>query len=278
MTTGGNRAGMRRLSRSDRGLSEIVGTLMLVIIVVSAATLLAAFVATYQKQLQTEETFTHDQNLESIHVLAVNTSVANGNYSAFGFTLGSEYVNPSIVTGIWINDQPLKFFNWKDLSNGSTGFFRVGGNLNISSFEQVSIWLTLNTSSPNFSFFDNNSVPTPNRYVKIDVFTYLQNDFTRVFLPPTALALASEVFPSPTNPIVLFDGSTSFQPGTNATIVQWSWLCTNQSNHADTIGPQLGEEIQFPPSDFGTAIWWVNLTVTNSVGLEGTTSITWTTP
>jgi len=269
---------MRRLQRSERGLSEIVGTLMLVIIVVSAATLLAAFVATYQKQLQTEETFTHDQNLESIHVLALNTSVVNGNYSAFGFTLGSEYVNPSIITGIWINDQPLKFFNWKDLSSGSTGFFRVGGNLNVSSFEQVSIWLNLNTSSSNFSFFNNNNVPTPNLYVKIDVFTYLENDFTRVFLPPTALALASEVFPSPSNPIVLLDGSTSFQPGTNATIVQWSWLCTNQSNHTDTLPPQLGEEVQLPPSDFGNATWLVTLTVTNSVGLEGTTTITWTNP
>ena len=269
---------MRRLSRSDRGLSEIVGTLMLVIIVVSAATLLAAFVATYQKQLQTEETFTHNQNLESIHVLALNTSVTNGSYTTFGFTLGSEYVNPSIVTDIWINDQPLRFFNWTDLSNGTNGFFRVGGNLNISSFEQVYVALNLDPSAHTFSFFSNGSVPTPNRYVKIDVFTYLQNDFTRVFLPPTALALASEVFPSPSNPIVLLDGSTSFQPGTNATIVEWSWLCTNQSNHTDAIGPKLGEEVQFPPSAFGNTTWWVNLTVTNSVGLEGTTSVLWTDP
>ncbi|HYA70642.1 MAG TPA: type IV pilin [Thermoplasmata archaeon] len=270
---------MRRFRRSERGLSEIVGTLMLVVIVVTAATLLAAFVASYQKQLQTEQTFTHDQNLESLHVLGLNTSVANGSYTAFGFTLASEYVNPSIVLDISINNQPLRFFNWTDLSNGSQGNFREGGNLNVSSFEEVYISLDLARSSSGFSFFFNNSVPKPNEYLKFDVYTLLQNDFSRVFLPPTALAVASEINPSGTSPIVLFDGSMSFQSGGNESIVEWSWMATDQKNHSKIVGPLVGEEVELSPASFvANDTYWVNLTVTNSVGLDGTASISYLAP
>jgi len=256
---------------------------MLVIIVVSAATLLAAFVASYQKQLQTEESFTHDQNLESIHVLSLNTSTVNGRYATFGFTIASEYVNPSIVLGISINNQPLRFFNWTDQIDNTSGAFSLGGQLNVSSFAQVYISLDLNSSHNRFSFFNASNAPTPNNYLKFDIFTYLQNDFERIFLPPTALAVVSEVYPTSTNPAILLDGSTSFQGGTNTSIVQWSWLATNQSNHTESF-PLFGEEVEAPVNATSTTAfnpgttYWVNLTVTNSAGLVGTTGITYKVP
>jgi len=214
---------MRRFRRSDRGLSEIVGTLMLVIIVVTAATLLAAFVASYQKQVQAEQTFSHDQSLESIRILGINTTVTDGSYTSFGFTIASKYVNPSTILSISINNQPLKYFGWEDVGTSSSHLFVLGQDLNLSPFEEISIWLSLNPSSGWFSFLSSLGIPQPNQYLKFDVDTILQNDFTRVFLPPTALAVVSEIDPSSNNPITLLDGSTSFQPGTNASIVAWNW-------------------------------------------------------
>jgi flagellin-like protein len=219
---------MRRLRRSEHGLSEIVGTLMLVIIVVTAATLLAAFVASYQKQLQAEQAFTHDQNLESLRILGLNTTVRNGSYTTFGFTLASKYVNPSSVLNITINSQPLKFFNWSDVAEGTKGHFR-GGALNLSPFEEVYIALDLNPASSNFSFFGIGSVPLPNHYLVFNVYTLLQNDFTQIYLPPTPLAVVSDIDLSAGNPITLLDGSTSFQSGGNSSIVDWAWTVTGGS-------------------------------------------------
>jgi flagellin-like protein len=270
---------MRRFQRSERGLSEIVGTLMLVVIVVTAATLLAAFVATYQQQLQTEQAFTHAQSLESLHVLGLTTAVANGDYRSFGFTLASKYVDPSLVMGVSLDNQPIKAFNWTDLDTGATGSFVLGEQLNLGPFEQAAITLDLNSSSSNFSFLAPNEVPLPNEFLKFDVFTQLQNDFSQVYLPPTALAVASEINPSGSSPIILFDGTMSFQSGGNATIVQWNWTATDQLNHTAVVGPLLGEEVELSPSNFTASHpYWVNLTVTNSAGLDGTTSITWTAP
>jgi len=196
-------------------------------------------------------------------------------------------VNPSIVLDILINNQPLVHFNWTDLSTAATGSFRIGGNLNITSFHEVYVALNINDSTyaqknSTFSFFNPSEVPKPNQYLKFDIDTLLQNDFTRVFLPPTALAVASEINPSGTSPIILFDGSTSFQSGGNSSIVQWEWFATNQLHHNatnGTVGPLFGEEVQLSPGNFTPdEAYWVNLTVTNSVGLDGTTSISYIVP
>jgi hypothetical protein len=49
---------------------------MLVLIVVTAATLFAAFVASYEKQLTAQEAQTHNRNLESLRVLSVSPTLA----------------------------------------------------------------------------------------------------------------------------------------------------------------------------------------------------------
>jgi flagellin-like protein len=275
---------MRSVRRSDRGLSEIVGTLMLVLIVVSAATLLAAFVATYQAQLQKEQSFSHDQSLESIHILslATKTNAAGTNFSSFGFTIGSEYVNPSFIVAITINNEPLKNFSWMNYDTGATGWYEEGRDLNLSPFEEVKITTNLSASSPAYSFF-NGSVPMPNEYLKFDIYTYLQNDFSRVFLPPVPLEQVSLVNLTGSSTILL-DGSTAFQPGTNATLIQWNWTITRGTTSPTNLtpfhlGPFYGEEAEFPASDLiaGQA-YNVTLALTNSDGLVATTLTQYTVP
>lgn len=62
---------MRSLLRDNRAVSEVVGTLMLVVIVITAATLLAAFVSAYEKQVLAEENQQHDRSLETGRVSGV---------------------------------------------------------------------------------------------------------------------------------------------------------------------------------------------------------------
>jgi len=187
---------MRSFRRRDRGLSEIVGTLILILIVVSAATLLAAFVASYQKQLQSEQSYAHDQSLESIHILALSTvsNAAGTSFTSFSFELASEYVNPSSILGITINGDVIGPFTWTNLTTGLTGTYVVGENLELQPFDivQVNLGLTCPGSSCSFP----GAVPTPNTYLNFNVYTVLQNDFTRVFLPPVPLFVVSEINPT----------------------------------------------------------------------------------
>ncbi len=281
---------MRSLRRSDRGLSEIVGTLMLILIVVSAATLLAAFVASYQAQLQKQESYSHDQSLESIHILSVNTTLntAGTALATLAFTIGSESVNPSTIVGISINSYALKKVYWKDLDNNTVGSATPGPNLNITPLEEMLIWLNLNSGENGYAFFQPGTVLLPNQFLEINIYTLLQNDFSRTFLPPVALSEVSEVNPSGEagDATVLLDGSTSFQPEGNSTIVQWYWTVfdagttTTPGTGYISGSPFNGEDVQFSvtgninPGD----LYYVNLTVTNSQGLVGTTSLNWTAP
>lgn len=241
---------MRRFRRSDRGLSEIVGTLMLVVIVVGAATILAAFVASYQKQLQTEVAFSHDQNLESIKILGLTTAVNNGVFTGFNFTLASEYVNPSGIFDVYINGDPLLDFAWTNVSTGLNGTYDPEAgqtDMVILPFQQVTIETclvkscVLNGATVNNSFIPGDE-PVPNHYIKFDVITHLDNDFSRSYLPPTPLPIVSELNPSGNNPITLLDGSTSFQPGTNESIVNWAWGVSGiglESTSTDLLGSNL---------------------------------------
>jgi flagellin-like protein len=261
---------MRRFRRSERGLSEIVGTLMLVVIVVTAATLLAAFVATYQQQLQTEQAFTHDQSLESLKVLGLTTAL-DASRTAFeniNFTLASEYINPSTVLGISINNVPLKSFWWENLANHTWQETTLGASLSLASEQEILV--STSTSSGNDSFLG--APPVPNVYLKVDVYTLLQNDFSRVFLPPVALSVVSNLTLSPSNWATLLDGSQSFQPGGNASIVEWNWSVVSLASPG-TATYFSGEEAEVSPAFLTGQHYWVNLTVTNSDGLLGTTRL-----
>ncbi len=245
---------------------------MLIVIVVSAATLLAAFVATYQKQVQNQEAYAHDQSLESIHILSLNTTLnsTETGFATFGFTLASASVNPSGILGISVNNNVLECFNWTDLDNKSKGQYSLaaGGdyNLTIAPLEEMYISTDLNPKdSPStgcaFSYFGSSNIPLPNSYIKFDVYTVLQNDFNRVFLPPVPLAVASEINPSGSNPITLLDGSGSFQPGGNASIVNWAWdvsgslISTNTTlpaNFTDAGTPRIHNGALTPGTIIGT--------------------------
>ena len=209
---------------------------MLVVIVVSAATLLAAFVASYQKQLQTEETFSHDKGLESIEILALTTAVHNGAFTSFNFTIASEYVNPSGILDVYIDGDPLLDFAWENVTTNTFGTYNPQTSANgmvVLPFQQVVIETclvascTIHGAAVTDSFLPGDA-PAPNQYLKFDIFTHLDNDFSRSFLPPTPLPVVNELNPSGNNPITLLDGTTSLQPGGNASIVNWAWSISGE--------------------------------------------------
>src|SRR5580658_2431834 len=104
---------MHSMRQNRRALSEIVGTLFLVLIVVAAATAFAAFVAGYQSQVQAQEAVAHDRSLESPKVLDVtpvrDTNLAAPNdWATLNFTVTSLDSNPTIIDSLSLNKNPVR--------------------------------------------------------------------------------------------------------------------------------------------------------------------------
>jgi flagellin-like protein len=108
---------MRRVRGNSRGLSEIVGTLILILIVVAAATALSAFITGYEKTLLAQEASTHEKTLESYKIFSIsfpdNKSATAAGPSSAGylvFDLASTTVEPSSISSITIDNQPVAWY------------------------------------------------------------------------------------------------------------------------------------------------------------------------
>lgn len=247
---------------------------MLILIVVSAAIALAAFVASYEAQVLSEDNHNHMVGLESIRVVSVQAPLrATGAFWFLNFTIASSDVNPTIVTSISLNGEPLRNYTAVDLDTAGSSYIPIGDNLNLTPDEEATVQLNLTSGTLPYSFLSPSYVPTPSSYLRFDIDTYLGNDFERAFLPPTAVAYVSTITSisggAPVQ-VALFVGADSFQPGENESIVSWSWTVYQGTTLAD--GPLLGEDVEPSGLTTGTA-YTVDLTVTGSDGLEGFTSI-----
>jgi hypothetical protein len=249
---------------------------MLVVIVVAAAVAFSIFVSTYQAQVQAQETYQHDQALESVHILSIAPSVnsSSGFYWSLNFTMAAEDVNPSTITGIAINADPVILYQATALQLNispeklTTVSVTAGANFVLTPGDEATVMVNF-THGLGLAFPLNLSTAN---YVKIDLYTGFLNDFSRVFIPPSAVILVdTDVLGASVTTIL--DGSLSTQPEGNATIVSWSWTVTNESNgssHASYEG-----EVAQTSAHLFLGIYWIDLTVTNSDDLTGTDNITY---
>lgn len=211
---------------------------MLILIVVAAAIALAAFVASYEKQVLAEESQSQQRALESLKILSVTPVLsASGStvISSFSFFLVSEYINPSQVNSMSLNGQPLKAFSVLNVTDvgGTPVQYATPTPLILTPRDQVIVTVDLNPADTTFSLFDDSFVLTTSDYIEISLYTQLQNTFTQVFIPPTAVGFVTDLISyssgSPTQ-VPLLDGTDSFQSGTNASIVQWGWTVEDTTN------------------------------------------------
>jgi flagellin-like protein len=291
---------MRRRERSrvhgSRGIAEVVGTLMLILIVVAASIALAAFVASYQKQLQSEQAEAQQRSLESLKVLNLaqvnaqpspnNTKLAN-----FSFILASEFVNPSTISSLSVNGNPLRFFAVTPLApdaGPANCSFNSTTPLTLAPFAEVEITVNTNASSTGlcgYSFFSTSLSFPIDEFVQIGIFTILQNTFTTVFLPPTAVPLVTTLAEfsgggSSTGfvNVPVLDGANSFQAG-NGTLTSWDWFVTNTTAGSNETWTAGGEQLVAPfvSTGYGHVYTYsIALTVEDSNELLGISTIDYT--
>ncbi|HTP56120.1 MAG TPA: hypothetical protein VML53_05610 [Thermoplasmata archaeon] len=298
---------MRRRSRDSRGLAEIVGTLMLVVIVVAAATAFSFFVAAYQKQVQTEETVVHDRALENLKFISLSsdgcalydgathscaTPLPNDEFAEVTVEVASLDINGIGVTGVYLAGHPV--VNYSVVIGHST-YTPCFDSTNKTSIPCQAVALPP-YAEPRFIFnldndtdfsaasscggsrvldclyafgtpFDSTAISASHELV-LDLLTSLGNSFVGTFVPPVAKFGVTYVDSWP-----ILDGSGSYQPSggvtTNASIDQWGWSVHTNSVDQDN-GNYSGQQTELPAPFVPGATYFINLTVTNALGLVGT--------
>ncbi len=266
---------MTTLRRNARALSEIVGSLMLVLIVVVAATALAVFVQSYQKNLQAEQALAQAKSLESLKVLRVDPAenATGGTWAMLNFTVASLYVNPSTVTEVTINTHPVRHDTalHLDLGAGNWTTEVVAGGGQLTLFPREQVYIQVDAQGGNLTSFYSPSLRIPtSASISVQILTAYQNVFTGLFIPPTAIALVQTLqtwnaSSMSYNQTPLLDGSNSFQPG-NGTIDAWSWFVV--PGNVTLYGEKQVARMLNPLTTYT-----IRLTVTDTEGLQGIDSI-----
>lgn len=305
---------MRRRRGSSRGLAEIVGTLMLVVIVVAAATAFSFFVASYQKQVQAEETLNHDRNLESmkvvgvseVHCLVGKTNVCDAGgapscaecFANVSFTIASLDVNPMGITNLYLDHLPVvnysatvrgvsesPCYNASNKANSTFGVFPCQ-SLTIPGSSTVVLHFGLggceNPLCGNNAYWALGPGRGPGNIqtsslLSLQIVTARGNQFTETLTPPVAL-ISVYYLSVGTTSVPVFDGLNSFQPRSadNSSVDSYNWSVTNDSgepltdSHCGDNGVGSGGEFECGGLD---GDYSVELTVTNSDGLTGSTSV-----
>jgi flagellin-like protein len=293
---------MRWRTRGSRGLAEIVGTLMLVVIVVAAVTAFSFFVASYQKQLQAQETLSHDRALEGIKVIGVtevtcaqfvggcsSNGSPNDSFASISFRVASLDVNTIAVTGLFLDGMGIVDYTATPSTGGAispcyNSSAHHPGNrtsglvpcapLRLGSYSTVTFTFNLDENTTDSAFaFAGSEVLLPTSALSLQVLTQLTNLFTASFAPPDAVISVFYVSNAGSS-VPVFDGLSSYQPPTanNASILWYNWTISNASCPI----PSTGAEFECGNLSMGPHT--VVLTVTDTDGLSGTTQLTYTQP
>jgi len=283
----------------DDGVSVIVGTLLLILITVTAAAGLAVMISTMQKDAMSRQSHITAAQNELIQITGVNfktnstdwdtyywppNGTLNRTYSSFTFTLtnlnnaearilgfsvnGKYAHNVTVIPDPSLSKYPVPY----DLSDTENSSYI---SVPASTGEKIRINFTNDFSTPPQNIGQNDQI-------SIQVMTTLYNTFGKTFQPPTPVLQSStesqNIGPVQREVLVL-DGSSSFAAG-NSSITDWFWAVQDASNTTTSVDPQgnctdtmnlsqsmsfRGKVVHYQPRSRGP--FCLNLTVQDNAGM-----------
>jgi hypothetical protein len=214
---------MVSLRSDNRGVSVVVGALMLIIIVVTAASALALFVSGMQKEEIERRSHIAAVGNEELEVSYIDLTAGNntGNLSLMNITILNLNVKDAYVTEIGVNGRYA--INCTVDGENITLTKRI--LVPAAGSKEVDLNLTANSSD--FATSPSVRVKEP---VTIRLITSLTNSFERTFKPPTPIirtGIEMEDFGVADRAVLVLDGSDSFDDGS---IISWNWTIWDASN------------------------------------------------
>jgi flagellin-like protein len=274
----------------DRAVSEVVGALMLVAVVSSAAFGFGLFLHQQSIATQAQKAAVQAKALEQLAVRGVLPIDADqdGLWDRLDFTLVSGHLHNSTITAIRVNDQVVRqvrtdpagparlvSFDPSDVANAT--------ELELGPREQMVLRLenvhedavTPPDPDANFSFFAG-AVPLPvDDSVRIDIVTSLGNLFSRAFIPPSAVLVIDQQ--GGLNASYVLDGALSDTANEGGFLVRYDWTVTPGAGDPDAaMGPfhylgrrALASVICDDGECNGAQNYTVQLKVTDNFGMSG---------
>lgn len=272
---------------SEDGVSVIVGTLMLILITVTAAAGLAIMISEFQKEdmeRQSHIRSVEHENLSLTHIGLTNnktfwaewsngTITDSGNWSTLDLTILNLNVEDSYVTAISVNGRYAKNYTYNDVEYSPAKRLLIPAR---KSRENVKINVTSGFEEPLFISTD--------EALDVRVLTSLYNTFARTFTQPTPVVhftIRTENLGFVDRDLLVLDGSDSFDDGA---VAAWNWTIDDGSKTVPFAGNWLdaanittsfaeGRKTTVRPESPGPLR--INLTVTDDTGMTSSSQYTY---
>lgn len=266
---------MRHAALNKKGVSEVVGAMMLTLVVVIAVASFAIYLSQRQEQIQEQALFEHRKELESVEVFSVeptvNTSYGD-RWSQLNFSINSLHAEETNLKSILVNGVQIERY-WvfrfdRALDAYVTEFYNIGDDFEIKAREQLNIVINMTYSF----FYTGNTILTRDPIV-LELRTNWNNEFTGSFLPPTAnpKILTESHWNSASNTYLsyyILDGADSDHPG-GGYLLSWEWNVSYYSNQTPVLNsPFNGRKVTMENGTFLSGIGYnITLTVTDNFGM-----------
>jgi hypothetical protein len=246
-----------RRERNEQAVSVIVGTLMLILVTVTAAAGLAVMVSQMQKDEMNRQSHIAAVKNEELKITGIRPVYGpNGDLMELNVTVLNLNTVDSKVHLIGIGDRTFpRNFTADGLLYNNTN---AGYEIRAAAQGEISLNVSRN--------FQTDPGISRNSSLRIFLITSYYNTFENTFKAPNAdflLKIQNEDLGSAERDLVVLDGSASTDDGA---IMEWTW---SVYDNGVLLPPLHGKTARFVPSSVGP--FHVRLTVTDDCGMQAET-------
>lgn len=253
------------LSRKKRGISPVVATLVLVVVVVASVTSFALLISGFQTQAENHNDQLQNEKNEDLQISTLQLYPPNWdtvNITGLNMTISNLNTDPSGLVGVEINGNYTAFSTIGDANLSPYSVLSNGNYTQINSTQIIqgrgTLHLELNLSADAFQ----EPIPRSSSII-INLLTMAQNIFSFSIYPPVANFITQDVSPGDE----LLNASSSFSPDTGIQLYNWNFVGLNSGAGAgiNSTTPTLsGQFVQYFPV---TTMSLVTLSVVDNYGL-----------
>jgi hypothetical protein len=264
-----------RLRGNEDGVSVIVGTLLLILITVTAAAGLAIMVSEFQKEDMNRQSHirnVENENLSLPYISLATNATDSGNWSTLDLTILNLNIEDSYVVAISVNGRYAKNYTYSGVEYGPNKRLLIPAR---KSRENVQINFTSSFGEPFYI--------STGEALDIRVMTSLYNTFERTFKQPTPIVhftVGTEDLGFVDRDLLVLDGSDSFDDGA---VTAWNWTIDDGSktvpvagNWSDSVNvtTSLVEGQKATARLDSPGPFRINLTVTDDAGMTASSHYT----
>ncbi len=258
---------MKNIRKNNKGASEIVGALLLIAVVIIAASGIAVIVAQVQKNEMDRQSTIDAVEKENIKIMSIQP-VLNDTTSfldALNITIVNLNSQDSRITTVIINDKAALNFTSTDAYNAET-VYDYTDRLNVPAGKGKVLSINFSTN------YDPPINVSPQKPLKVSVLTENGNIFSKIYQPPTPViktSIETEDLGVAERDLLVLDGSDSVDDGS---ILSYQWNICNSSTCNSTENITLsttGKKVRADLNSTGPFYVWLNLTDdTNMIGIS----------